>query len=161
MDDNFTMFVRPTVGGDFGRREVKVDGSKIELMIWDTCGHERYRGITASHLIGAVGILLVVHLGRPDGEYLPDWFSWIRSVTDVVVVVVGTFSDEKNEDWAGEVMAFAKANGLKYIETSAKTGENVERAFTLLCGEILAVGIWPNCEGFSEDMDGGWRRLRK
>ena len=58
---------------------------------------------------------------------------------DITLILVGNKSDleENREVTVEEAHAFADQNSLLYIETSAKTGENVDAAFINVAKEIL------------------------
>ncbi|RKU40765.1 hypothetical protein DL546_002050 [Coniochaeta pulveracea] len=111
----------------------------MKLSLWDTAGQETYKSVTRSYFRGASGALLVFDLSRRSTFlHVTDWLSDLRQIAepDIVVVLVGNKADLVNEeDGAREVTrdeaeAWARTNGvLEYVETSAKSGEGVEKAF--------------------------------
>lgn len=125
----------------------------MKLSLWDTAGQETYKSITRSYFRGASGALLVYDITRRSTfEHATDWLHDLRQIAEegIVVVLVGNKRDlasastddgsrpgNKGLDTensravtAEEAEEWCKANGvLKYIETSAKSGEGVERAF--------------------------------
>ena len=135
----------------------------MKLSLWDTAGQETYKSVTRSYFRGASGALLVFDLTRKSTfQHVTDWLNDLRQIAepDIVVVLVGNKSDlasptavtttrtaasgqlvvESNqrevtrqdaEDWA-------RRNGvLEYVETSAKSGENVEMAFLRVAERIF------------------------
>jgi len=123
-----------TIGVEFGTRIVEVMGKKIKLQIWDTAGQERFRAVTRSYYRGAAGALLVYDITRRiTYNHLTSWLTDARNLTNpnTVIMLIGNKKDlEAQRDVTYEEAAqFAKENGLIFIESSAKTGENVEEAF--------------------------------
>ncbi|CAG8708719.1 9699_t:CDS:2, partial [Gigaspora rosea] len=98
---------------EFGARFVEVEGKKIKLQIWDTAGQESFRSITRSYYRGAAGALL-------DARQ--------HSNSDTTIMLIGNKSDLESKRVVSyaEGEAFARQHGLFFMETSAKTAENVE-----------------------------------
>jgi len=123
-----------TIGVEFGTRIVEVMGKKIKLQIWDTAGQERFRAVTRSYYRGAAGALLVYDVTRRiTYNHLTSWLTDARNLTNpnTVIMLIGNKKDlEAQRDVTfEEATQFAKENGLIFLESSAKTGENVEEAF--------------------------------
>eukprot|EP01087_Luapelamoeba_hula_P021977 TRINITY_DN778_c0_g1_i1.p1 TRINITY_DN778_c0_g1~~TRINITY_DN778_c0_g1_i1.p1 ORF type:complete len:211 (-),score=31.45 TRINITY_DN778_c0_g1_i1:196-828(-) len=123
-----------TIGVEFGTRIIEVMGKKIKLQIWDTAGQERFRAVTRSYYRGAAGALLVYDITRR-GTYnhLTSWLTDARNLTtpNTIIMMIGNKKDveDQRDVTFEEASNFAKENGLIFLETSAKTGENVEEAF--------------------------------
>ena len=70
---------------------------------------------------------------RSSFAHLQSWLEEVRrqGTDNMSVLVVGNKADLAADRQVPreEAEAFARANGLKYIETSAKTAENVDAAF--------------------------------
>eukprot|EP01118_Nematostelium_gracile_P020051 TRINITY_DN9597_c0_g1_i1.p1 TRINITY_DN9597_c0_g1~~TRINITY_DN9597_c0_g1_i1.p1 ORF type:complete len:212 (-),score=61.76 TRINITY_DN9597_c0_g1_i1:33-668(-) len=133
-DNKFIPDSPHTIGVEFGTRIVDVMGKKIKLQIWDTAGQERFRAVTRSYYRGAAGALLVYDVTRRvTYNHLTSWLTDARNLThpNTVIMLVGNKKDmEDQRDVSYEEAAqFAQENGLLFIESSAKTGENVEEAF--------------------------------
>ncbi len=122
-----------TIGVEFGARLVNIGGKQIKLQIWDTAGQESFRSITRSYYRGATGALLVYDISRRDTfNHLTRWLDEARQHANpkMVIMLIGNKSDlEKREVSYEEGENFAKENGLIFLETSAKTAQNVEEAF--------------------------------
>eukprot|EP00004_Rigifila_ramosa_P005716 TRINITY_DN16385_c0_g1_i1.p1 TRINITY_DN16385_c0_g1~~TRINITY_DN16385_c0_g1_i1.p1 ORF type:complete len:211 (-),score=40.20 TRINITY_DN16385_c0_g1_i1:33-665(-) len=123
-----------TIGVEFGARMVTIDGLQIKLQIWDTAGQESFRSITRSYYRGAAGALLVYDITRRDTfNHLTSWLEDARqhSNSNMTIMLIGNKSDLEHRRQVSfeEGEAFAKANGLFFMETSAKTAANVEDAF--------------------------------
>lgn len=122
-----------TIGVEFGARLVTIGGKQIKLQVWDTAGQESFRSITRSYYRGATGALLVYDISRRDTfNHLTRWLEEARQHANpkMVIMLIGNKSDlEKREVAFEEGEKFAKDNGLIFLETSAKTAQNVEEAF--------------------------------
>eukprot|EP00124_Ichthyophonus_hoferi_P004031 Ihof_evm3s399 gene=Ihof_evmTU3s399 len=123
-----------TIGVEFGARMVTIDNKQIKLQIWDTAGQESFRSITRSYYRGAAGVLLVYDITRRETfNHLTTWLEDARqhSSTDMAIMLIGNKSDldARRKVSREEGEAFAKEHGLIFLETSAKTADNVEEAF--------------------------------
>ena len=113
---------------------VNIDQKQIKLQIWDTAGQESFRSITRSYYRGAAGALLVYDITRRDTfKHLSVWLEEARqhSQSNMVIMLIGNKNDLEHRRAVSyeEGKAFADANGLIFMETSAKTAFNVEQAF--------------------------------
>ncbi|KAF7845975.1 hypothetical protein BT93_L5754 [Corymbia citriodora subsp. variegata] len=153
-----------TIGVEFGSVVVKVGhDSKMKLSLWDTAGQETYKSVTRSYFRGASGALLVFDITkRKTFEHVVDWLSDLRQIADegIVVILVGNKLDladhttnidgeNKRAVTQAEAEEWCKKEGvMKYIETSAKSGQNVELAF-----QELAEKIYQNIEAGKYDLN--------
>ncbi|KAI9203115.1 ras-related protein rab-2A-like protein [Polychytrium aggregatum] len=132
-----------TIGIEFGSQVVTVEDRKLKLQIWDTAGQESFRSISRAYYRGAIGCLLVYDMTRRDSfNHLLTWLEDVRQHgnEDIITMLVANKSDlaSKRVVSRAEGEAFAKKHNLLYIETSAKSGENVEEAFLELAQEIYS-----------------------
>lgn len=101
-----------------------------------------FRSITTSYYRNSVGGLLVFDLtNRKSFEHVREWH---REVTEhimphhMVYILIGHKSDliRERKVRRDEAEQLAAELGLRYVETSAKSNSNVERAFELLARDI-------------------------
>ncbi|XP_073755771.1 ras-related protein Rab-26 isoform X5 [Callorhinus ursinus] len=138
---------RPSLGsGDFydvtfKNKVLDVDGMKVKLQIWDTAGQERFRSVTHAYYRDAHALLLLYDVtNKASFDNIQAWLTEIQEYAqhDVVLMLLGNKVDSaqeravKRED--GEKLA--KEYGLPFMETSAKTGLNVDLAFTAIAKEL-------------------------
>ncbi|XP_063327626.1 ras-related protein Rab-37-like isoform X1 [Pelmatolapia mariae] len=130
-----------TVGIDFRNKVVDVDNLKVKLQIWDTAGQERFRSVTHAYYRDAQALLLLYDItSKPSFDNIRAWLTEIHehAQKDVVIMLLGNKSDMaaervvKTED--GEKLA--KEYGVPFMETSAKTGVNVDLAFQAIGKEL-------------------------
>lgn len=119
----------------------------MKLSLWDTAGQETYKSITRSYFRGASGALLVFDISRrATFASVTSWLHDLRQIAEpgIVVVLVGNKSDLPTSNPASrqveraEAEEWCRANGvMQYVETSAKSGEGVERAFLEVAERIF------------------------
>ena len=137
-EENFV----PTIGVDFKLKTLDVNGKKVKLQIWDTAGQERFKNITASYYRGGHGVLVVYDI--TDRDSFTNLTSWLIEIEknankNVFKLLIGNKNDLESERkvTTEEGKEFADSNGMKFIETSAKTADKVYEAFELLTKEII------------------------
>ena len=136
-DDIFTDNFLPTIGVDFKIRTIETAGSIVKLQMWDTAGQEKFKTITSAYYKGAHGVIMVYDItDRKSFTDLQNWLSEVDKYSreDVVKILVGNKKDlESNREVSiEEANRFAESLGMKYLETSAKDGINIEETFTNL-----------------------------
>ncbi|KAH0537077.1 hypothetical protein GP486_008841 [Trichoglossum hirsutum] len=118
----------------------------MKLSLWDTAGQETYKSVTRSYFRGASGALLVFDITRRDTFiHATDWLHDLRQIAEdgIVIVLVGNKSDLAASDGdrravsVSEAEAWCRQNDIMaYVETSAKNGEGVEKAFLEVANRI-------------------------
>jgi Ras-related protein Rab-1A len=138
-ENTYTENYISTIGTDFKIKEIKVNDKIAKLQIWDTAGQEIYRTVFASAERGSHALILV--FDYTDQATFNNCFDWLKKIPEYanpencVVILVGNKSDidpGKHMVRIEAVKAFMESNRKTihaYIETSAKTGENVEGLF--------------------------------
>ncbi|ORY15487.1 P-loop containing nucleoside triphosphate hydrolase protein, partial [Clohesyomyces aquaticus] len=138
----------------------------MKLSLWDTAGQETYKSITRSYFRGASGALLVFDITRKNTFLsVTSWLYDLRQIAEegIIVVLVGNKSDlapsstvaeqaeadNQRQVTKAEAEEWCKANGvMEYVETSAKSGQGVERAFL-----EVAERIYQNIEAGKYDLN--------
>ena len=131
-----------TIGVEYKIKLVEVNGTKIILKIWDTCGQERYKSLARTFLKDADGILFVYDISNKQSfDHIKDWIRESEeSNNEFQKIVVGNKIDlpEKSRQVLKEKLTkYIDEKKYKGIEVSAKTGENVEKAFLMLTQLIV------------------------
>lgn len=134
-----------TIGVDFEVKSLEVDKQKVKLQIWDFGGEERFRFLLPTYVRGARGGLFLFDITNYSSiAHIDDWLTVIRKeilAKDLFpIIVVGGKADlaENREVSAEEGIKIAKSRNVDgFIETSSKTGENVERTFEALTRRML------------------------
>ena len=165
LNNSFQSEIFPTVGIEFKSYLTSIDGQQVKLNLWDTAGQEKYRAVAKSYFRNAVGALLVFSICDHESfSHVEEWLSSLEEgcLPNAVFLLVGNKVDlaENREVTEDEAKTLADRHGLDYIETSAKTSENVAEAFARVAQTIynraktgsldagtpppLATGLEPN-----------------
>ena len=142
IEDNYA----PTVGIDFLTKNVFLEDKTIRLIMWDTAGQERFKSLIPSYLKNAHSIILTYDITSKNSfNSLNKWLEDIKNhVQDnVFIVLCGNKIDLNNKRQVNfeDAQKFAKDNDLVYIETSAITGEGINKLFDLITKSFYDGGI--------------------
>ena len=133
--DYFENYYSPTVGFEFFTFNCKIEEQNIRLQIWDTCGQEEYRSLIQNFYRNASLAILVYAIDNKESfKNLEVWLNEIKiqGNPDVKIILIGNKADleEKREVPTEKGKAFFKDHNLSlFLETSAKTGFNVQEIF--------------------------------
>ena len=113
----------------------------MRLQLWDTAGQERFRSLTSNFFGRADGFVLTYDISnRPSFDHVIGWMRDIktRAPPDCDIVLCGNKSDLDNDRVVTfqEGKQLADEYGVQFFETSALTGQNVEKMFTALATTI-------------------------
>ncbi|CAM2702857.1 unnamed protein product [Rotaria socialis] len=130
-----------TVGIDFRNKLVTLGDKKIKLQIFDTAGQERFRSVTHSYYRDANALLLLYDVTSYSSfENISAWLSEIKeSAHDgVIIMLIGNKIDKSQRVVSRETgERLARDYEVSFIETSAKTSQNVELAFMATAQALL------------------------
>ncbi|EYB88166.1 hypothetical protein Y032_0251g172 [Ancylostoma ceylanicum] len=139
-----------TVGIDYRNKVIEMENKKIKLQIWDTAGQERFRSVTAAYYRDADALLLVFDVSnRASFENVRSWLAQIREYgkESVQVTLVGNKCDlgSSRTVRSDEARHLAASYSIPYIETSAKTGHNVNQAFLDIARRLIESSTGEKC----------------
>jgi small GTP-binding protein len=142
-DNEFHLNIMGTGGMDLKRKKIQIDNEDVKVLIYDTAGHERFRSIAKTQYRGSQGVIIIYDVTEKKSfDKIINWVDSIKENSDtqnVEILLVGNKIDMVNE----RVVTFDEGNdlaknfGINFIETSAKTGENVETAFFNIIKKIF------------------------
>ncbi len=132
-----------TVGVKVDSKELKLDGgSLLKLMIWDVAGKDAFTTLDDNYLRGTSGYLLVADGTRSQTidtafklqEHMQNKFGEIP-----FCMLINKCDLRSGGEWqcSAEVLDSIKVKGWDLFETSAKTGDCVEEAFSTLGQKLL------------------------
>mmetsp|Transcript_33529 Transcript_33529/g.47631 ORF Transcript_33529/g.47631 Transcript_33529/m.47631 type:complete len:186 (-) Transcript_33529:1178-1735(-) len=142
-DDSFDEHIQSTIGVDFKVKHLELQGKKVKLTIWDTAGQERFRTLTSSYYRGAHGVCLVYDVTRVDTfENLQQWLKEVNLYSpnngeSVMKLLVGNKIDLDRKVPRETAEAWARSQGMLFLEASAKTKLGIRQCFLEVCQKIL------------------------
>jgi len=129
------------LGIDFKIKTINVQDQRVKLQVWDTAGQERFRTITQTYYKGAMGIVLVYDCTEESTfNNISNWLKQIEThaSSGVAKVLVANKTDLPNRVISTERgQSLADEYGLKFFETSAKTGSNINEMFFEVAEQIV------------------------
>lgn len=142
IDRRFDPSGDPTIGASFMTKKVVLTtGGIMKLDIWDTAGQERYRSLTPMYYRGASAVIIVYDI--TDEHSYGEAKRWREELDDrvdagVLAVLVGNKADMilRRVVPTAEASAYAEEHGMDFIETSAKTGDNVHQMFEDIANKL-------------------------
>merc|ERR1719401_1633191 len=121
---------------------LELGGRRVKLQVWDTAGQERFHTITQQYYRNAMGVILVYDSTDQDSfNNIRRWAAQIAAhgAEDTNRMLLGNKADfdpsMKVIDPA-RGQSLAEEYGMPFMETSAKSGLNVEEAFISIADAV-------------------------
>jgi len=166
--NNFEEFYTATIGFEFLTFNIRLNNKVLKLQIWDTCGQEVYKSLITNFYRNSSLALIIYAINNMDSfKHAENWLNELKAQANpnVKIFLVGNKSDLENERVVSKEDGekFKELKNLdKFIETSAKTGENARNvlleAAKLLYKDYLKV---KNNIGDNKDNQKGDRLEKK
>ena len=125
---------RLTIGVDFHVKTIELNSKRIKLQLWDFGGEQRFRFLLPTYSKGSNGALLLYDITNFNTLVnLVEWVEIVKSQNSYIPMILIGAKLDLDEYRAvprdeGILMA-EKLNVEIFIETSSKTGQNVEKSF--------------------------------
>jgi len=144
VENEFETDYKSTIGTSIMKKECKFKEleSTVRFIIWDLAGQAQFKRVRQSYLANAeAGILVYDVTNRSSFENIDkNWYREIKKASpNIVLILVGNKIDLESKRVVSRDEGEALAQNLKltYVETSAKTGENIDDAFKMLALQII------------------------
>lgn len=146
LQNTFDEFRESTIGAAFITKTIQLDPqTSVKFEIWDTAGQERYKSLAPMYYRNANAAILMFDL--TDSQSFEKMIKWenelrLQAPENLIIKIVGNKSDLKNKPTSNlvddaKIVDFINTHqGLEFVETSAKTGENVEKLFQLIAQDL-------------------------
>jgi Ras-related protein Rab-8A len=131
----------PTICANISAKNYEFDGSSVKLLMWDIAGQEGFKKVRDQYYAGAAGAFIVYDVSRiKTFQTVRSWFEDLRKFisNSFQLTLLGNKLDLPREVKRDDGEKLAKEVGADFVETSAKTGENVKTAFASMAKKLLA-----------------------
>lgn len=143
VNNTFSEAFEVTIGGGYLQQVIRLkDNISLKMDIWDTGGQERFRALLQLYYREADAALICYDVTSEKSldscEY---WVNELKSREEhCLLCLVGNKIDippgeRRVEQKKAET--FAAAHGMLWLETSAKTGQNIDKLFERLANDIV------------------------
>lgn len=150
MYDSFDPQYCATIGIDFLAKTINniPNTRPIKTQLWDTAGQERFRSLIPSYIRDANVAIIVYDITKAATfESVDRWVAEVRNERGdgTIICLVGNKCDLGDERVVSKEQGQGKADELNllFIETSAKTCENVGEMFTTF-GKAISTSTFDN-----------------
>lgn len=135
----------PEFDMSFELKSLYVDSKKVLLNIWNFLEQERKKFLLPTFMRGSQGGLFLYDITNYTSlAHIDDWLSIIRkeirAENSFPIIVVGCKTDlveDREVSTADGIKIAQSRNANGFVETSSKTGENIEKAFEVLARLLL------------------------
>ena len=141
-DNSFKDNYNNTIGVDFRLVTLKYKKIISKIHIWDTAGQERFRSLALNYINNSHGFVFIYDI--TDKSSFDNINNWIDLTLDknkksVFNFLIGNKCDIEKERKVpqNEGQQLAKEKNLYFLETSAKTNENVQKLFNYFTVKLI------------------------
>ena len=139
---------KATIGTYITKQECKFEelDTSVRFMIWDLAGQNQFQRLWTDYLTDSrAGIIVFDVTNRETFESVKKWYDIITKVAlpDITLILVGNKVDLNDSRVISteQAVKLAKDLSIYYMETSAKTNENIKKVFEWIALQIININI--------------------
>jgi len=144
----FAADYKATIGTFLSKKECSFEelNTSVKFIIWDLAGQPQFQRLWPDYLTDSrAGIITFDITERKSFENVKKWYDIITKVADqnLILVLAGNKIDLKDSRTitTEEGLELAEELGIYYMETSAKTNENVDDLFEWIALQIINLNV--------------------
>jgi small GTP-binding protein len=145
--DNFDMKSELTKGIDFFSKNIQINGTDINFVMWDFAGQDQFKSLLDGFVDGSIAAFLLFDLTRASTiENVVNWLERLKKLSNMPIMILGTKYDllenkfESNLDQY--LISLVKSNNLlRYMKISSKTGYNIKEVFHSLINMLTNLKV--------------------
>lgn len=138
--NEFSANILGTTGLEILKKDLIINNDKIVVTIYDSAGHERFRKIAESHYKGSNGLIFVYDITETKSfEIVTEWLKNVfLENNEIEILLIGNKIDLSDNRLISKNEGLELANNFNvgFMETSAKTGENIQESFAYIIEKI-------------------------
>lgn len=125
-----------TIGVKIDKKAIEINGTLINLILWDIAGEQSTTRIPKNYFVGAHGLIYVFDLSREETfqNIESDMMEIMKESQNIESMVLGNKSDLVDEEFIEDLRTEIP---VAFNITSAKSGEHVEDTFKALAEAML------------------------
>lgn len=136
-EDSFGEKYKATIGTNIAVKNIRVElhpekESRVQIVLWDLAGQPTYKDLRSRYMVGSSIAFMVYDVTRPPTFMnIYEWYRNFRAVCpEAVIALVANKVDREDRLVPAEAgKMLSEWLNLKYFETSAKTGKNIDSLF--------------------------------
>ena len=140
MDKAFRELYIPTVGVQVSLKSIEYNNNTlVKLNLWDIAGQEHFRSLRSNFYQGSNAVLIVYDLTNPKTfKNVQTWYlDMVKVMGPIPGFLVGNKADLPSQVSKFDGQDLADKLKLGFVETSAKTGENIDNVFQNLAEMLV------------------------
>ncbi|OHT09238.1 Ras-related protein Rab-30 [Tritrichomonas foetus] len=139
-EKSFNPLESPTISGSYSKTVIQTEKGPVELEIWDTAGTERFSSLIPMYSRSADSLKVVCALDSDESlkkgsQYMMQALE--QTEEKPVMILLSNKYDLNPSTDLSQYQEFAEEHEMMYLPTSAKTGENILKAFNLIATELI------------------------
>ena len=129
----------PTKGADVSHIDFSTNRGRIQFVIWDTAGQEKFGNLRECYYIDANCAIIMFDLtSRQTYKNVAKWHKDLTKICEnIPIVLVGNKADVKDRKLKARQINFHRKRNLQYYDVSAKSNYQYEKPFLWLLRQLV------------------------